>query len=85
MSHATCTEMCVISLVFHFIEHMTEESALPGPGFVVLLRVLCGPGLSTKFQGNPAKQGSQTCGSFPFSEKYVWAHKNVLYAKLFRD
>lgn len=55
---------------------------MPGPGFVVLLRLLCGPGLSTNFQGNLAEQGSQTWKSFPFTEKYVWAHKHLVYKAL---
>lgn len=71
VSHATRTEMCGISLVF-LTAFTEEEPPLPGPRLAAPSRMLCGPGLSTKLRGLPAKQGSQTWGgSFPFSEEYL--------------
>lgn len=55
VSHAMCRDGLNLTRVSLYTVVPEEEPLLPGTRLAAPLRMLCGPGLSTKLQGLPAK------------------------------
>lgn len=51
---ANCSVVIMLCWRFTYTPLIQEEPSLPGPTLVAPLRMLCGPGLSTKLQSFPA-------------------------------